>query len=70
MCDIRTFWFSNSSGMIVNVAPAALPIPSARCPAVRPMATTKYHRDVVFASVMRFRTTSTPTDRAVWYPKV
>ena len=31
----------------MSVAPAALPMPSARCPALRPIATTKYQRDVV-----------------------
>ena len=50
----------NSSPIIVNVAPAALPMPSARCPALRPIAMTKYHREVVFASTMRFLTISTP----------
>ena len=44
----------------VSVAPAALPMPSARCPAFRPIATTKYQRDVVFASTIRFLTISTP----------
>ena len=37
----------NSSGMIVSVAPAALPMPSARWPALRPMATIRYQRPVV-----------------------
>ena len=60
----------NSSGMSVSVAPAALPMPSARCPAFRPMATTKYQREVVFASTIRFLTISTPMCRAVWKPKV
>jgi hypothetical protein len=46
----------NSSGMRVSVAPAALPMPRARCPALRPMATTKYQREVVWASTMRFLT--------------
>ena len=44
----------NSSGMSVSVAPAALPMPSARWPALRPMAMTKYQRDVVLASTIRF----------------
>ncbi len=56
----------NSSGMSVSVAPADLPMPSARCPALRPMAITKYHRDVVVASTIRFLTISTPWCRAVW----
>ena len=60
----------NSSGIKVSVAPAALPMPSARCPALRPIAMTKYQRLVVFASTIRFFTTSTPMCRAVWKPKV
>ena len=60
----------NSSGITVMVAPAALPTPRARCPALRPMATTKYQREVVLASAIRFFTSSTPMWRAVWYPKV
>ena len=51
---------ANSSGIIVSVAPAALPIPSARCPALRPIAITRYQREVVFASTIRFLTISTP----------
>ncbi len=54
----------------MSVAPAAFPMPSARCPALRPIAITKYHRDVVLASTMRFLTISTPKWRAVWNPKV
>ena len=50
----------NSSGIIVSVAPADLPIPRARCPAFRPIAITRYQRDVVFASTIRFLTISTP----------
>ncbi len=50
----------NSSVMSVTVAPAALPIPSARCPAFRPIAMTKYQRVVVLASTIRFFTISTP----------
>ena len=46
--------------MSVNVAPAALPMPSARWPALRPIAITKYQRDVVFASTIRFLMISTP----------
>ena len=56
--------------MIVSVAPAALPIPSARCPAFRPIATTMYQRRVDLASSIRFLTSSTPTCRAVWKPNV
>ena len=56
----------NSSGITVMVAPAALPTPNARCPALRPMATTKYQREVVLASAIRFFTSSTPMWRAVW----
>ena len=36
----------NSSAMMVSVAPAALPMPSARWPALRPIATTTYQRRV------------------------
>ena len=61
---------ANSSGMSVSVAPAALPMPSARWPALRPIATTKYQREVVLASTIRFLTISTPTWRAVWKPNV
>ncbi len=60
----------NSSGMRVMVAPAALPMPRARWPALRPMAITKYQRPVVLASTIRLVTTWTPTWRAVWKPKV
>ncbi len=60
----------NSSGIRVSVAPAALPMPSARWPALRPMAMTKYQREVVFASTIRFLTMSTPMCRAVWKPNV
>ena len=66
----RTVPSPNSSGIIVSVAPAALPMPSARWPALRPIAITKYHRDVVLASTIRFLTMSTPMWRAVWKPKV
>ena len=61
---------ANSSGMSVSVAPAALPMPSARWPAFRPIAMTKYQRDVVLASTIRFLTISTPWWRAVWNPNV
>ena len=54
----------------MSVAPAALPMPSARCPALRPIAITKYQREVVFASTIRFLTISTPKCRAVWKPNV
>jgi hypothetical protein len=59
-------YLGNSSGTRVRVAPAALPIPSPRCPALRPIATTKYQREVVLASTIRFFTSSTPRWRAVW----
>ncbi len=64
------FALGNSSGMRVRVAPAALPMPRARWPALRPMAMTKYQREVVLASTIRFLTMSTPMWRAVWKPKV
>ncbi len=60
----------NSSWISVSVAPAALPMPSARWPALRPMAITKYQREVVLASTSRFLRISTPRWRAVWNPKV
>ena len=60
----------NSSATTVSVAPAALPIPSARWPALRPIATTTYQRRVDRASSIRLRTSSAPTCRAVWKPKV
>ena len=56
----RTGLPENSSGIIVSVAPAALPMPSARWPALRPIAITKYQREVVLASTIRFLTISTP----------
>jgi len=49
---------------------AALPIPSARCPALRPIVIHEVHRDVVVASTIRFFTISTPWWRAVWKPNV
>ena len=55
----------NSSAITVRVAPAAFPMPRARWPAERPMATTRYHRWVVMASVIRLLTSSTPTLLAV-----
>ena len=39
----RTPVVPNSSGISVSVAPAALPMPSARWPALRPIDTTMYH---------------------------
>ena len=60
----------HSSATIVSVAPAALPMPSAKCPALRPMATMMYQRRVDLASSIRFRTSSTPTCRAVSKPNV
>src|SRR6185437_12435041 len=45
-------------------------MPRARWPAERPMATTRYHRWVVMASVIRLLTSSTPTLLAVSKPKV
>ena len=60
----------NSSAITVRVAPADFPIPRARWPADRPMATTRYHRWVVMASVIRLLTSWTPTLLAVSKPKV
>jgi hypothetical protein len=60
----------NSSAITVRVAPADFPMPRARWPAERPMATTRYHRWVVMASVIRLLTSSTPTLLAVSKPKV
>src|SRR5690242_7487318 len=60
----------NSSAITVRVAPADLPVPRARWPAERPMATTRYHRCVVMASVIRLLTSSTPVLLAVSKPKV
>ena len=40
--------------------PAAFPIPRARWPALRPIAITKYQREVVLASTIKFLTISTP----------
>ncbi len=57
---------TNSSPMMVSVAPAALPMPSARKPALRPIATTANQRLVERASSIKFCTSSTPTWRAVW----
>src|SRR5215471_9405221 len=60
----------NSSAISVRVAPADFPMPMARWPAERPMATTRYHRWVVMASVIRLLTSCTPTLLAVSKPKV
>ena len=60
----------NSSAITVRVAPADFPMPRARWPAERPMATTRYHRWVVMASVIRLLTSWTPTLLAVSKPKV
>src|SRR5215471_18416581 len=60
----------NSSAISVRVAPADFPMPMARWPAERPMATTRYHRWVVMASVIRLLTSWTPTVLAVSKPKV
>ena len=65
MRDSGTGRLGNSSGISVTVAPTALPIPSARWPALRPMATMTYQRDVVLASTIKLLTSSTPTWRAV-----
>ena len=51
---------ANSSGMSVRVAADALPMPSARCPAARPMLTMMYQRLVVLASSAKLRTRKTP----------
>ncbi len=56
----RTGWFFHSSGMRVSVAPTLFPIPSARCPALRPMLTTRNQRWPVRASSARFRTIRVP----------
>ena len=63
--SIETVSLSNSSGMRVMVAPAALPMPSARWPACLPMVVMKYHLPVVRASSMRFVTMRTPSCLAV-----
>ena len=60
----------NSSAMTVRVAPAAPPMPRARCPAWRPITVTKNHLPVVAASFIRFRTSSMPRSTAVVKPKV
>ena len=60
MIALRRIGLGNSSEINVNVAPAALPIPMARWPAFRPMAMTRYQREVVLASTIRFLMISTP----------
>src|SRR5271166_1469995 len=60
----------NSSAITVRVAPADFPMPRARWPAERPMATTRYHRWVVMASVIRLLTRPISTLLAVSKPKV
>ena len=50
----------NSSDMRVKVAPAAFPMPRARWPAFLPIAMTKYQREVVFASTIKFCRIPTP----------
>ena len=55
----------NSSGMSVRVAPADLPIPSARKPALRPIVTHRYQRSVVRESSIRLATRVEPKWRAV-----
>ena len=56
--------------MTVRVAPAAPPMPRARCPAWRPITVAKNHFSVVAASCMRLRTRSLPRSQAVVNPKV
>src|SRR3954468_7621569 len=63
-----TRWPRNSSGMMVSVAAAALPMPNARKPAARPMLITTYQREVVRASSARLRTMVTPRWRGVSEP--
>ena len=70
MSESETRSRRNSSGMIVHVALAALPMASVRCPVGRPIVTPKYQRPVVFASSIRRFTNSTPTCRAVSNPRV
>jgi len=60
----------NSSPMTAKVAAAAPAIPSARCPAWRPITVTKNHFPVVAASPMRCWTRSFPRLTAVVYPNV
>ncbi len=61
---------SNSSGIIVIVAPAACPIDIASHPALRPMQVIRYQRPVVCASRIRFLMSSVPSSRAVENPNV
>ena len=60
----------NSSGSTANVEPAALHMPSASDPDLRPMQTTTYQRSVVRASSMMLSRMPAPTDRAVSNPKL
>ena len=60
----------NSSGMMLSAVPAELPIPSARCPALRPITITTYQRFVVRLSRIRFCTSCVPRCRAVSKPNV
>ncbi len=66
----RMGFSGKSSGIRVRVAPAALPAPRARCPALRPITTTKYQRWVVRASSIMRETTWVACSRAVSNPKV
>ena len=54
--------------MTASVAPAALHIPSASAPDLRPMLMTMYQRVVVRASSSRLSMMPAPTDRAVSKP--
>ena len=56
--------------MSASVAPAALQIPSASAPDLRPIVTARYQRDAVRASSIRFSTIAEPTARAVSKPNV
>ena len=60
----------NSSGRTASVEPAALHMPSASEPDLRPMHTTTYQRAVVRASSMRLSRMPAPTERAVSKPNV
>src|SRR5665213_2441256 len=60
----------NSSGVTASVAPAALQIPSASAPDLRPIVIARYQRDAVRASSIKFSTIAEPTERAVSNPNV
>ena len=60
----------NSSGRTASVEPAALHMPSASEPDLRPMQTTTYQRAVVRASSIKLSRMPAPTDRAVSNPNV